>query len=36
MNYECDTGFSLTGIRNRTCLGSGTWSGESPTCNGGY
>ena len=36
VNYECDTGFNLTGPRNRTCLGSGEWSGESPTCNGGY
>ena len=36
MNYECDTGFNLTGTRKRTCLGSETLSGESPTCNGGY
>ena len=36
VNYECDTGFNHTGSRNRTCLGSGEWSGKSPTCNGGY
>ncbi|XP_033123490.1 complement factor B-like [Anneissia japonica] len=32
--YYCDSGFSLIGSRNRTCLTTGKWSGTQPTCRG--
>ena len=34
VNYECNSGFKLIGVRSRTCQDSGNWSGEPPTCNG--
>jgi len=30
--YECDTGFVLSGNASRTCGGNGQWSGSNPTC----
>ena len=30
--YECDDGFILSGSEQRTCLETGQWSGEDPTC----
>ncbi len=32
--YSCNVGFTLTGVRIRTCLNGGQWSGETPTCEG--
>ena len=36
VHYKCNPGFLLTGSMNRTCLNSGKWSGNFPTCNGSY
>ena len=34
-SYSCNTGSTLTGDdTTRTCLGSGLWSGSTPTCEG--
>ncbi len=30
--YECDTGFMLSGNASRTCQGNGAWSGSNPSC----
>ena len=30
--YTCNTGYKLTGDQTRTCLSTGTWSGQEPTC----
>ncbi len=30
--YECDTGFTLSGNPTRTCQPNGTWTGASPSC----
>ena len=30
--YSCDAGYDLMGDNTRTCLGTGNWSGEEPTC----
>ena len=30
--YKCDPGFSLAGSSLRTCLDTGDWSGDTPTC----
>ncbi len=30
--YECDTGYVLSGGATRTCQGNGTWTGSAPTC----
>ena len=30
--YRCNNGFVLTGASIRTCLLSGQWSGQAPTC----
>ena len=30
--YTCDSGYHLIGDQNRTCLSSGVWSGQEPTC----
>ena len=30
--YECDLGYSLGGSYSRTCLDTGLWSGQEPTC----
>ena len=30
--YECDLGYSLGGSYSRTCLDSGLWSGQEPSC----
>ena len=30
--YSCDSGYGLIGNNTRTCLGTGNWSGEEPTC----
>ncbi len=37
--YSCDTGFSLVGNSNRTCIGDGSsvigaFNGVAPTCQG--
>ena len=34
--YSCNTGYTLTGDKIRTCLESGFWSGSAPTCTGKY
>ena len=31
-NYTCDEGFELVGMRFRTCMRNGNWSGSDPTC----
>ena len=31
-NYSCSAGFVLSGDRTRTCLDTGMWSGNEPTC----
>ena len=30
--YHCDTGYTLNGGMNTTCLSDGTWSESAPTC----
>ena len=30
--YTCDTGYDLVGNNDRTCLATGNWSGNEPTC----
>lgn len=32
--YSCEVGFMLEGAEIRTCLESGKWSDEDPTCKG--
>ncbi len=32
--YSCNAGFTLTGVRIRTCLNDGQWSGKAPVCEG--
>ena len=32
--YSCDLGFRLIGSSSLTCLASGNWSGDAPTCQG--
>ena len=32
VHYSCNSGFSLYGNANRTCLSQGNWSGSQPTC----
>ena len=32
VNYYCDFTYRLVGIRNRTCLANGSWSGVQPSC----
>ena len=32
--YSCNTGYTLTGDDMRTCLESGLWSGNVPSCIG--
>ncbi len=31
--YSCDTGYTLSGDRIRTCQDNGEWSGVDPDCN---
>ena len=30
--YRCDSGYSLEGDSQRTCLAGGRWSGQEPSC----
>ena len=30
--YTCDSDYQLTGDQTRTCLNTGVWSGQEPTC----
>ena len=30
--YTCDNGYQLTADKTRTCLNTGMWSGQEPTC----
>ena len=30
--YSCNTGYNLVGNSTRTCLATGVWSGNVPTC----
>ena len=32
--YSCNTGYTRTGNVSRTCLDTGLWSGNEPTCSG--
>ncbi len=32
--YTCFPGFTLSGVSSRTCLESGEWSDQAPTCTG--
>ena len=32
VNYTCDTGYTLSGSRMRTCQANGTWTDSDPTC----
>ena len=31
-SYECNAGFDLNGVLERTCQADGTWSTAAPTC----
>ena len=31
-NYSCISGFELRGCSHRSCLSTGLWSGDAPTC----
>ena len=31
VSYKCDPGYKMTGIRNRTCTTSQTWTGSLPS-----
>ena len=33
--YECEPGFEIHGVDTRTCLNTGRWSGETPSCRKG-
>lgn len=35
-NYTCNPGYALVGNDMRTCLETGIWSGEEPTCTSKY
>ena len=30
--YSCENGYNLVGVAERTCLSSGNWSGDPPSC----
>ena len=32
LQYKCDTGYSLVGSENITCMEGGEWSSEQPSC----
>lgn len=32
VQYSCNRGFQLVGLRERICQGDGFWSGDPPTC----
>ncbi|XP_052245376.1 CUB and sushi domain-containing protein 3-like isoform X2 [Dreissena polymorpha] len=32
VDYTCNNGYYIVGTRTRTCLDSGRWSGQTPTC----
>ena len=34
VSYKCNNGYSLKGVGERTCLKSGKWGGQAPTCDG--
>jgi hypothetical protein len=33
VQFDCDTGYNLTGSSTRTCRADGTWSGQQAHCN---
>lgn len=33
---RCEVGYTLTGTSIRLCQNNGTWSGDSPSCQGSY
>lgn len=33
--YNCEDGYSLTGVSVRTCLSNGVWNGDPPHCQPG-
>jgi len=33
--YSCEDGFDLVGSRSRSCLSTGMWSNNEPTCRRG-
>ena len=33
--YSCEDGFDLVGSRSRSCLSTGMWSNDEPTCRRG-
>ena len=32
VTYSCENGYNLVGVAERTCLSSGNWSGDTPSC----
>ena len=36
VTVDCEAGFELLGLSNRTCTTDGEWSGNFPTCSSKY
>ena len=32
ISYSCDLGYALEGTNSRSCLSTGAWSGDDPSC----
>ena len=36
VEFDCDTGYTLTGEVDATCLPDGTWDNDPPSCGKSY